>query len=487
MSTALLCVRLFLAAVFALAAVTKLADVRGSRAAVAGFGVPDRWAVPLGTLLPVAELAVAAALLPAGSAREGALGAAVLLGLFIAVMARSMARGEAPECHCFGQLHSEPAGPRALARNLALAALATFAAAAGWSDAGPSALAWIGGLNGTGAVALASGLGLAALAACSAWALLALLRQNGRIMLRLEALEAQLDPSAARPSPAAPHRGLPLGAPAPAFALEGLSGDSATLESLVSVDAPLMLVFTDPECGPCNALLPQIAQWQRELRGRLTIAVLTSGSEREYRAKVREHDIVSVWLDEGARVYNAYRVSGTPSAVLIDGRGRIASAVAGGTPAISALIADVARPAHAARPAAPGVGSPAPALELADLTGELVPLVDADRDTLVLFWNPSCGFCQRMLDDVRAFERSSPSGAPRLLLVSSGSVAENERLALRAPVALDPAFAAGAAFGSTGTPSAVLVDRRGNVASEFAVGASQVLALAAEATERAAA
>jgi uncharacterized membrane protein YphA (DoxX/SURF4 family) len=148
MPTALLCARLILAGVFALASVAKLADLRGSRAAVAGFGVPERVASPLGMLLPVAELAVAVALLPASTARVGALGAGVLLALFVAAIARSMARGEAPDCHCFGQLHSEPAGRGALARNLVLLALAVFAAIGGTGNPVPSATAWLGRLEG---------------------------------------------------------------------------------------------------------------------------------------------------------------------------------------------------------------------------------------------------------------------------------------------------------------------------------------------------
>jgi thiol-disulfide isomerase/thioredoxin len=490
LSTGLLGARLLLAGVFALASITKLGDLRGSRTAVAGFGVPERFASPLGTLLPVAELAIAVALLPAASAREGALGAGLLLVLFMAAIARSMARGEAPDCHCFGQLHSEPAGRRALARNLVLAAVASFVAVGGWSNAGPSAVAWIGRLSDAGAVAFGAGLAIAGLAAFTVWALLALLRQNGRMLLRIDELEAQLHPSARRP-PDAPHRGLPLGDPAPAFSLAGLYGESVTLQSLISADTPVMLLFTDPQCGPCNALMPQIADWQRELAGELTVAVLTTGSPHDNRAKVREHGIVSVWLDDGLTVYNAYRATGTPSAVLIDGSGRMASDVVGGAAAISELVARATRPPvlpvmqrPAPTPPSPPVGSPAPALELGDLAGRPVALTVPDRETLVLFWNPGCGFCERMLNDVRAFERSSPPGAPRLLLISTGSPADNERLALQAPIALDQGFAAGTAFGTTGTPSAVLVDRRGRVASELAVGAPAVMALATATTEQ---
>jgi thiol-disulfide isomerase/thioredoxin len=488
---ALLSSRLLLAGVFALASVTKLADLRGSRAAVAGFGISERVAAPLGTLLPLAELAIAAALLPAGTARLGALGAGALVAVFIAAISRSMARGEAPDCHCFGQLHSEPAGPRTLARNLMLVGLAAFVAAAGWSDPGPSATAWVGRLDGTGAVAVAAGLAIAALAAVTAWGLLALLRQNGRMLLRIEDLEAQLDPSADQ-RPATPHVGLPLGEPAPAFSLAGLYGESVTLESLISADTPVMLLFTDPACGPCSALMPQIATWQRELAGELTVAVLTRGSTQDNRAKSREHGIASVWIDDALTVYNAYRANGTPGAVLIDGRGRIASDIVAGVAAITALVEDATNPpdlpvvqvpARQGPPPPPPVGAPAPELELADLAGEPLTLAAPDRDTLILFWNPGCGFCERMLDDVRAFERSSPPGAPRLLVISTGSVADNERLGLRAQIALDNQFAAGAAFGSTGTPSAVLVDRHARVASELALGAPAVMALASTINE----
>ncbi len=46
----LLVVQLLLAAVFAVAGLTKLVDLAGSRQALRGFGGPQRLAVPLGTV-----------------------------------------------------------------------------------------------------------------------------------------------------------------------------------------------------------------------------------------------------------------------------------------------------------------------------------------------------------------------------------------------------------------------------------------------------
>lgn len=110
--------RLLLAAVFAVAGVAKLADREGSRAALSEFGVPTRLARPLVYLLSTVELAIAAALVPAASARPAAVAAAALLGAFAAAIA--LVRGRKPDCHCFGRLHSAPAGAGTPARYLAL-------------------------------------------------------------------------------------------------------------------------------------------------------------------------------------------------------------------------------------------------------------------------------------------------------------------------------------------------------------------------------
>jgi len=83
-----------------------------------------------------------------------------------------------------------------------------------------------------------------------------------------------------------------------------------------------------------------------------------------------------------------------------------------------------------------------------------------------------------MLDDLKDWEANPPEEAPKLLVVSSGTVAENKTMGLRSAVVLDQGFSVGSAFGASGTPSAVLVDSEGKVASEVAVGAPAVLGLA---------
>jgi len=130
-------------------------------------------------------------------------------------------------------------------------------------------------------------------------------------------------------------------------------------------------------------------------------------------------------------------------------------------------------------PQGPEVGESAPEIELEDLEGETIELEDfRDEEVLILFWNPGCGFCQQMLPDLKQWEQSRPEGAPKLLVVSAGTKEANEEMGLTSPVLLDHQFATGRAFGASGTPSAVLVDKEGKVASEVAVGAPAVLELA---------
>jgi thiol-disulfide isomerase/thioredoxin len=127
----------------------------------------------------------------------------------------------------------------------------------------------------------------------------------------------------------------------------------------------------------------------------------------------------------------------------------------------------------------PKVGERAPKVKLPDLEGKSVKLMDFRvKVTLVLFWNPGCGFCQRMLPELKEWEANRPQGAPELLVISAGTSEANKEMDPNSTVVLDQEFAAGRSFGPSGTPSAVLVDKNGKIASEVAIGAPAVLELA---------
>jgi peroxiredoxin len=488
----LLLVRVLLAAVFLVAGLSKVGDLAGSRRALRDFGIPSVLVSPLGVVLPVVELALAVALLPRASAWWGAVGALVLLLAFMVGIGVSVSKGRTPDCHCFGRLHSEPVGWRTVARNAVLVVLAALVVWHGRSDPGASAVAWLGGLTAAQAIGLAAGLVLVCAVAAQGWVILNLLRQHGRLLLRLDALEGASGQGQQAPEVRAPAAGLPVGAVAPAFELPDLGGEPVSLDALRTAGKPVVLLFTDPGCGPCDALLSEVGEWQDAHADRITLAVISRGAVEANQAKATEHRMTTVLLQEGREVASRYQAHATPSAVVVQADGKIASAVAAGADAIRALVLHaVERPGvpalvvhksnganrHAPDPASQ-LGDAAPAIRLPDLDGHTVDLADFHgRDTVVLFWNPGCGFCQRMLPDLKAWEEQRPEGTPELLVISTGSVEDNRAHGIRAPLVLDHGFATGQAFGANGTPMAVLVNADGRRASQLAAGAPPVLAL----------
>jgi peroxiredoxin/uncharacterized membrane protein YphA (DoxX/SURF4 family) len=482
----LLLARLLLSIVFLVAGVAKLADLAGSRQAMRDFGVPGKLADLFGLLLPLAELATAVALIVPVTAWWGAVAATALLLIFVAGIGYNLAQGRTPDCHCFGQLHSAPAGWSTLIRNLVLAGLAGVVVGFGRSATGPGIVESLNRLTVTQGFELLAGALLLVILLGEGWLLMQMMTQQGRLLLRIEALETRLGQA---PPQGARAPGLAVGTAAPAFNLPGLHGETTTLESLRSLGKPLVLLFTDPACGPCTALLPDIGQWQREHAKKMVVALVSRGTVDANRAKVTEPKVTNVLLQKDGEIGQAYQAHGTPSAVVVRHQdGTIGSAVAQGADAIRGLIAGILngtlpigapQPAAAAprAPAGPKIGERAPDFSLPDLAGKTVKLSDfRGSPTLVLFWRPSCGFCARMLPDLKAWETNARNGAPKLLVVSTDSVADNKAMRLRSPIVLDErGMSVGSKFGAGGTPMAVLVDAEGKIASELAAGAPAVL------------
>ena len=119
------------------------------------------------------------------------------------------------------------------------------------------------------------------------WLTLHLLRQNGRLLLRVDALETQLRSEGIAQPPAKESSGLRIGTQAPSFELPLLSdGSVLSLDILRGERRPIMLFFSDPDCGPCSALLPEVARWDREYASVLIIAVIGRGSPDINRLKI---------------------------------------------------------------------------------------------------------------------------------------------------------------------------------------------------------
>jgi peroxiredoxin len=239
-----------------------------------------------------------------------------LLLLFVGGILAALRRGETPDCHCFGQIHSEPVGNETLIRNLALLAGGLFVAFAG---PGPSPGGWARAASGS---VIALGF--------TSFGLVVLLYTCGTLWKenrRLSGRSAQ--PDMVRP--------LEAGAAAPDFSVADLTGTVISSQELLAVDRRTVIVFTSATCGPCVHLLPELAEWRDMLAGRLGIHVVAAGDEAENRRLAAGHEL-SVLLDPPSSVAAAFGITATPSAIEIDVAGRVSGPPAAGAPAIEGLI-----------------------------------------------------------------------------------------------------------------------------------------------------
>ena len=132
---------------------------------------------------------------------------------------RSLARGSTPSCRCFGQLSAAPIGTETLVRNFILLALAGLLVWQGWWRPIPPLFGWFEGLSAAQQIVVVGVCGLVVVLAVMAALAVQLLAQQGRLLLRIEALEQQL---AMRDDPLLGHMeipGLPIGSDAPRFDL----------------------------------------------------------------------------------------------------------------------------------------------------------------------------------------------------------------------------------------------------------------------------
>ncbi len=151
--------------------------------------------------------------------------------------------------------------------------------------------------------------------------------------------------------------GLKAGTLAPDFRLPRLDGGELSLKELRG--RRVLLVFSDPECGPCNALAPQLEKFYRET-GRhsrppspggeeapapaLELVMISRREPKENRAKVKEHGLTfPLVLQQHWEIPRTYAMFATPMAYFIDEAGIIAHDVAVGVEPILALMAMAGR------------------------------------------------------------------------------------------------------------------------------------------------
>lgn len=314
-----LVVRVALALVLGRAAIGKLADRRSARSGAEQLGLPSAMAVPVVAVLPFVELALAIALLVTPAAGFAGVAAFVLLTAFTVLIGANLARGRRPQCNCFGATQAQPISSLTVARNLALMAGAGLVAGA--FLAGRSLGAY-SELTTPQAVGLAAGTAFTVLAGATALVLLHLVRQNGRLLERIEVLEG------ARPQrPKARRRAtVPIGSLAPALTAATIDDQPIALPDVLADGLPAVLVFVEPRCGACVALGDELAL-RDEPFGDRRVVVVVHGNRSESMAKFGSIRSAAVLIDPEGATSAAYGVFGTPSAVVVTPDGRLASSI----------------------------------------------------------------------------------------------------------------------------------------------------------------
>jgi peroxiredoxin len=342
------------------------------------------------------------------------------------------------------------------------------------------------------------------LIAIGTWLAYQLVRQNGRILLRLEAIEQHVWSRAE--GQRRETGGLPLGALAPDFELPDLSGIRRSLSDFRQQD--VLLIFFNPQCGYCTQMAADLAALPAAGGDQRVIPiVVTTGDAEENRILVERYGIrCPVLLQEQMEVAATYRAQGTPMGYRIDRAGRIASELAVGAEPLlrlaTMLAPDQHEPGAAMNGSAPygakgsssvarsrlnrnglkaGVSAPEfrlprideGELSLADLRGERV---------LLVFSDPDCGPCDELAP--RLQEIHLRRAELQVLVVSRRDVEANRvkaiKLGLTFPIVLQKQWEVSLKYAMFATPIGYLIDEQGILASDVAVGVAPILALADE-------
>jgi len=380
-----------------------------------------------------------------------------------------------------------------------------------------------------------------------AGALVVLIKQHGTLIMYQQDLDHRLEMSSFFEGKRAergesgdvPHgaemQGLPVGTPAPDFALQTLEGAERTLADYKG--KPFVLAFFSDTCGYCKTMAPVIGQIDKKGRQLVLISHGDKESHEQMAAENKWHS--DVLIEPEYDLMSAYMAMGTPAGYLIDDQGRIASPIAlGADPVLDLLKADPMEPAeeeelvetgddgqgnghvpdtvlgtatHAPsgeqagegpQAAATGVatalrtkglsesnvvrdglpaGTIAPNFVLQDLDGQTHALVDyRGKRVLLVFSDTHCGPCEAVSPGLVELAEKNRKKL-QVLMISRGDLEENKQKAeafgFPFPVMRQKAWEISKLYGMFATPIAFLIDENGVIEKDVAVGPEPILEL----------
>src|SRR5579871_5207386 len=164
---------------------------------------------------------------------------------------------------------------------------------------------------------------LSVVVAALSWLVHGLLRQNRRVLQRLDVLEREsTDASPGRRAVVDRSltnsrfdrdinpEGLPVGTMAPVFRLPTVDGRAVALADYAG--RRVLLVFSDPACGPCMDLLPRLDAAARV--SEVPVLVISRGTVDVNRDRLVEaRSSLTVALQANWEISNLYASSATPN------------------------------------------------------------------------------------------------------------------------------------------------------------------------------
>ena len=351
------------------------------------------------------------------------------------------------------------------------------------------------------------------LIALGCWLFYQLLRQNGRILIRLEALEAQVAQLGAAPAEQSP-QGLEAGSTAPDFELPDLSSQPISLSHWRG--RHVLLIFFNPRCGFCEEMADGLAALKADgSDGRPIPVLITTGKPEENRRFMEKHNIrCQILVQSNDEVSQRYRTDGTPMGYLLDEEGIIAAPLTVGAAELLALAnIQVARvpetvqsekAAHepngerrkgkanrglqTSRLTRDGLkaGTPAPPFRLPRVEGGEMALEEFHgRRVFLVFSDPDCGPCAELAPELERFHRG---GDVEVLMISRRDPEANRQKvaewSLTFPVVLQRHWEISMLYGMFATPIAYLIDERGVLATDVVVGDQPIRDLMATLAQR---
>lgn len=312
---------------------------------------------------------------------------------------------------------------------------------------------------------------------------LSLVREHGRTLVAQEELERRIATTeralSGEPEPAdGKPPGLAVGTPAPVFALPDLDGNERALGEFAG--RPFVLLFVRPTCPFSKLLAPRLPF----LPGDALPIVAVSAGDRDANAELAEEHEWSfpVLLQDDLETWADYKIAGTPSAYLIDAEGRIGSPLAVSGDAVLALAtgADPAtgRVRHEGLPR----GSSVPDFTASDIHGAKRSLSEFRGKRVLLVFSDTSG-CLSCDGFSAELARLQEAHGERLQIVV---VARGERDLSRAraeyhgfafPLLVQEDWEIAKKLRTFVVPAAYLIDERGRVENDVALGMPEILQL----------